>query len=226
VREKTNKRGTEMTIKKEKYKINEDCRNFKTMSGKEQKDFINDVYENVKRYTMSVFMKVGRPVKTTLEQDVFDSIVQDVTFSLIDTLRKDEFDPQKAKFSTVLGTYVKNRVFREKYLESMPKRQGTTVPLEKQNADGTTMDYLPSQDNVEEIVLDNCEAEAKIKLVRNAISRLTPREQVVIEMRMQEKTLEEIGSNINVTRERVRQILLVIFRKLKVYIDIKDLNVS
>lgn len=202
--------------KKEMEQMNELAKqNYNQMNIFEQNKFINLIYSNVRRYMYSVFNKIGRGLSNTLQQDKFDGMVQEIVYSLVEILEQGKFDPQKAKFSTVLGTYTKNKVYKEGYLESMAKRKGTLVPLLKENKDGTVTEFLCSDENVEEIVVENLEREETISMVRSVIAQLKPREQKIIQMRMEEKTLEEIGQEIGVTRERVRQILLHIFRFLK-----------
>jgi RNA polymerase sigma factor (sigma-70 family) len=214
-----------LTIQNEKFeKMN--ClatKDFNTFSEMEQRDFINEIYTNVRKYTHHCFNKLGRPLTTTLQKDVFDNIVQEVTFSLVDTIRKQKFDSNVAKFSTILATFTQNRIFKEHKSQQMSKRKGTQIPLEINNKDGTTVEYLTSDDNVEDEVLDNVEQNETANTVRNAIEKLKPREQVVIKMRMHDKTLEEIGQEIGVSRERVRQILIQIFDKMKKIIE-KDNN--
>jgi RNA polymerase sigma factor (sigma-70 family) len=187
----------------------------------EQERLIKLLYSNIARYMYTVFTKVGRPLKNTLEQDKFDYMVQDVVLSLLDVLKKNNYDSSKAKFSTLLATHVKNKVFKEGYLESMAKRRGVLVPLTITTDDGTEIDYLPSDANVEDTAIESLEQKERVRLVQDAISKLKPRDQLVITMRMQEKTLEEIGGTIGVTRERVRQILLKVFEELEKNIDVK-----
>jgi RNA polymerase sigma factor (sigma-70 family) len=202
--------------KKEIEKMNDLAKqNYNQMNVFEQNKFINLIYSNVRRYMYFVFNKIGRGLNNTLQQDKFDGMVQEIVYSLVEILKQGKFNPQKAKFSTVLGTYTQNKVYKEGYLESMIKRKGTLVPLLKENKDGTVTEFLSSDENVEEIIIDSLEREGRILMVRNAISKLKPREQKIIEMRMEEKTLEEIGQEVGVTRERVRQILLHIFSFLK-----------
>lgn len=207
----------------EMSKMNADAEMFNGMSVMEQQDFIKDVYVNVRRYTHSTFIKLGRQLQNTLQRDVMEGVVQDVTFSLVTTLKEGKFEQDKAKFSTVLATYVKNRIYREGYLERMPKRRGIVVPLVIENEDGTEMEWLQSDDNVEESVLENIEKSEKKKMVDEMLSVLKPREQLVVRMRMEDKTLEEIGQTIGVTRERVRQILEKTFSYLR---ENNKLNVS
>jgi hypothetical protein len=190
-------------------------KDYNQMNVFEQNKFINLMYSNVSRYMYSVFNKLGRGLSNTLQQDKFDEMVQEIVYSLVEILEQGKFEPQKAKFSTMLGTYTKNKVFKEGYLESMAKRKGVLVPLLKENKDGTVTEFLSSEDNVEELVVEKLEQKEKIMMVRNVIAQMKPREQKIIQMRMEEKTLEEIGKEIGVTRERVRQILLHIFRFLK-----------
>lgn len=202
--------------KKEMEQMNELAKqNYNQMSLSQKNEFINLMYSNVRRYMYSVFNKIGRTLNNTLQQDKFDGMVQEIVYSLTEILKQGKFNPQQAKFSTMLGTYTKNKVFKEGYLESMSKRRGILVPLLKENQDGTVTEFLSSDENVEDLVVEKLEQQEKIMMVRNVIAQLKPREQKIIHMRMQEKTLEEIGQEIGITRERVRQILLVIFSFLK-----------
>jgi RNA polymerase sigma factor (sigma-70 family) len=193
---------------------------FNSMNEFDKVKLIKLIYSNVTRYTYSVFSKVGRPLTNTLQKDKFDGMVQEVVFGLVDILQKNKYESSKAKFSTVLATHVNNKVFKEGYLESMAKRKGILVPLTIQTDDGGEIDYLSSDENVEDSVVDYLEQQEKIKIVQDAISKLAPRDQIIINMRMQEKSLEEIGKKIGVTRERVRQILIKIFNQLEKNIDV------
>ncbi len=190
-------------------------RNYNELSKREQEHFIKLIEINVTRFTYHVFSKIGRQLSNTLQKDKFDYMVQDVVMSLLNTLQNEAFDSGKAKFSTVLGTYVQNKVFKEGYLERMAKRKGVLVPLLIENEDGTTTEYLTADENVEEQVLETMDRDNKIDLVRSAISEFPKREQKIIYMRMQEKTLEEIGQEIGLTRERVRQIIAKMHSQLK-----------
>ena len=56
--------------------------------------------------------------------------------------------------------------------------------------------------------------------LRNVLHTLTPREEQVIRMKFglddgKEQTLKEVGMHFNVTRERIRQIIMKALRKLR-----------
>lgn len=213
-KEKPQRRDS-MSVSAEMSKMNEMAEKFNEMSAFEQQEFIGDVYVNVRRYTHHVFNKLGRPIRNSLQQDVLETIVQEVTLSLITTLKNSKFEVEKAKFSTILATYAKNRIYRQGYSERMAKRTGVLIPLTIQNEDGSEIEWLASDDNVEETVMESVEKLEKKQMVDNMISQFKPREQLIIRMRMQEKTLEEIGQAVGVTRERVRQILDNMFRQIR-----------
>lgn len=79
--------------------------------------------------------------------------------------------------------------------------------------------YLPDFSGIEQSEI-RC-------LVSKALSKLCPRERDVIRMRFEEDlTLEECAKRLDVTRERVRQIELKAFRKLRMNPAAKDMLIS
>ena len=72
--------------------------------------------------------------------------------------------------------------------------------------------------NIEEKLANKQEVEYKKEVLRNCLKQLNEREQLVIRNRLmvsEPKTLSEIGEQLNVSRERVRQIEEVALKKLK-----------
>ncbi len=70
----------------------------------------------------------------------------------------------------------------------------------------------------EDVVLEKNENEIKSDLFNQAYKRLSPREQYVLSSRRlldAPKTLEELSSELNLSRERVRQIEVASFEKIK-----------
>ena len=83
--------------------------------------------------------------------------------------------------------------------------------------DGTLGEFIadPNAINPMDIMMDN----SLHVLIKEALSLLTPREERIIRMRFGldgkgESTLEEVGAEFNVTRERIRQIEAKALRKL------------
>ena len=93
------------------------------------------------------------------------------------------------------------------------------APLNKEEEDSTLIDFVtnPSEQSVEDVALDN---ELSVTL-REVLSRvLTERELNVIIRRFglddnTPRTLEQVGKEFNVTRERIRQIEAKALRKLR-----------
>ena len=93
------------------------------------------------------------------------------------------------------------------------------APLNKEEEDSTLIDFVtnPSEQSVEDVALDN---ELNTTL-REVLSRvLTERELNVITLRFglednTPRTLEQVGKEFNVTRERIRQIEAKALRKLR-----------
>jgi RNA polymerase primary sigma factor len=70
---------------------------------------------------------------------------------------------------------------------------------------------------------EHLEGKANIKLIRDVIKTLEPREQAILRARFgldgDEKTLEEVGEDFGVTRERIRQIQEIALGKLRKKIE-------
>ncbi len=81
------------------------------------------------------------------------------------------------------------------------------------------LDFLVDKSqNIEEKLANKQEVEYKKEVLRNCLKQLNEREQLVIKNRLmvsEPKTLNEIGEQLNVSRERVRQIEEVALKKLK-----------
>lgn len=81
------------------------------------------------------------------------------------------------------------------------------------------LDFLVDKSqNIEEKLANKQEVEYKKEVLRNCLKQLNEREQLVIRNRLmasEPKTLSEIGEQLNVSRERVRQIEEVALKKLK-----------
>ena len=81
-----------------------------------------------------------------------------------------------------------------------------------EDPDGKFLKYLPTTVCDLDQQLDD---HVKRECLRIAISELTERQQTVINMRLDEKTLEEVGQFLGCTRERVRQIQNQVIETLK-----------
>ena len=73
---------------------------------------------------------------------------------------------------------------------------------------------------LDESIIENIEGRDRSSVVREILDKLTPRERMVLIDRYglddgEEKTLEQVGQKLGVTRERVRQIEAKAFRKLR-----------
>ncbi|MBR2033675.1 MAG: RNA polymerase factor sigma-32 [Alphaproteobacteria bacterium] len=81
------------------------------------------------------------------------------------------------------------------------------------------IDFLVDKNqNIEASLANKQEAAYKAKILQNCLSQLKEREQYIIKNRMlvdNPKTLEELGEELNVSRERIRQIEKSAFDKLK-----------
>lgn len=92
--------------------------------------------------------------------------------------------------------------------------------------DTEIMDFIPAEGNVEDEVMDSLLADE----IRDLLKTLTEKEHKIISLRFglegnERKTLEEIGSMYDVTRERIRQIEAKTIKKLSRPSIIKRLEV-
>ncbi len=108
----------------------------------------------------------------------------------------------------------------EKVAETM-KMSGRHVSMDApfvEGEDNSLIDVMPNEDspNADRELIN----ESLTKEIDRALATLTPREAEILRkffgLGMQEKTLEEIGEDFHLTRERVRQIKEKAIRKLKV----------
>lgn len=88
-----------------------------------------------------------------------------------------------------------------------------------EEADSTLKDFVPDKLNIENDVIDEIQYDKLIEVMKII---LTPREEIVLNKRFgletgTAKTLEELGIELNVTRERVRQIEAKALIKLRKY---------
>ncbi|NJP07457.1 MAG: RNA polymerase sigma factor RpoD [Chloroflexaceae bacterium] len=87
-----------------------------------------------------------------------------------------------------------------------------------EEADSTLADFIPDPHALD---ADDAAASGMLRSqIKNALDQLTERERKVLELRYgltdgQPRTLEEVGREFNVTRERVRQIEVKALRKLR-----------
>jgi len=92
------------------------------------------------------------------------------------------------------------------------------------DGDATYMDMLVADDNQEEALIELDEQQVRQEKIRKALSRLTSRERQVVEGRFfsgTEKTLQEVGDSLGITRERVRQLENNAKKKLKKYLEVE-----
>lgn len=89
--------------------------------------------------------------------------------------------------------------------------------------DFTIEDVLQAQDMDPETRLG---VEEDIHCLMEAMDDLTPRERLIVRRRFSEdKTLEQVAVELDLTRERIRQIEQVIFDKMRRYLDREDLSI-
>lgn len=89
----------------------------------------------------------------------------------------------------------------------------------------TLLDFYSDEINVEQVAIDNTISDN----VSEILNILTPRERAIIELRFGisngiPKTLEQVGKEFNITRERIRQIEAKTLRKLKTISKTKKLD--
>jgi len=96
-----------------------------------------------------------------------------------------------------------------KYAPKMIFVEGVTYDNDGEEKD-SLLDKCADQNEVDEVL------EEKRQLLREFSSKLSSRERKVYEARfIEEKTLQDTGNELGITRERVRQIEVKIIRKLK-----------
>ena len=83
----------------------------------------------------------------------------------------------------------------------------------------SNIDY-PEQGRFNEDIVGDVEGQDRSKVIREILNKLTDRERTVLIDRYGldddvEKTLEQVGQKLGITRERVRQIEAKAFRKLR-----------
>ncbi len=105
---------------------------------------------------------------------------------------------------------------------------GRDFSLEYTNydSDQQLLDIIPdTRENYVEKIEEEDEKIHNAKLIKEALSKLTEKERYVIEKRILDenpKTLQEIGDDLGITRERVRQIEEKALKKLKLLLSEKQ----
>lgn len=131
------------------------------------------------------------------------------------TLQWDEADVSEA-MDISLKRYYQLRHYSELYL----KHASLNTPVGEDGEGGDTelMEMLPSTEQIlpEDVMIKNALREN----LGEVLETLTPREKKVIRLRFgldndQEQTLEEIGADFGLTRERIRQIEAKALKKLR-----------
>lgn len=184
----------------------------------------------------------GKYIRTFPEQE--DDIEQRARLAMWETMCK--LDPERGSFSTAFYVYAKKHInhhHEEQYIVRLPRwvfsggnlerirNQSSFVtsirsvdeviyPSDKVGEEITLLDTLVSPDPTpEEVSFKQAEFDKLMKYVK----RLKPREEQVIKKYFgldgtgRQKTLQEVGDEYNVTRERIRQVLERAIRKLKYY---------
>lgn len=149
--------------------------------------------------------------KNNLDREVYEGELLEKYTKIIRS-----FDPTKAKISTYvftcLGTQT-NRI-KEHFQRKDRYKELNNVSLDEEltNKDGddgdcTLYDFIDSEVYVEDY--DNQ------KILNDFINELPEREQKILKMSLKGYTLQEIGNEVGLSRERIRQILCTkIKRKL------------
>ena len=113
-------------------------------------------------------------------------------------------------------------VVEEDDVKEMNMRLGGDTSLNLSVADedeSEKIDFLVDKtQNIEASLANKQEAVYKAKILQSCLSQLKEREQYIIKNRMlvdNPKTLEELGEELNVSRERIRQIEKSAFDRLK-----------
>lgn len=113
-------------------------------------------------------------------------------------------------------------VVEEDDVKEMNMRLGGDSSLNVSVADedeSEKIDFIVDKtQNIEASLANKQETAYKAKVLQNCLSKLSEREQYIIKNRMlidSPKTLEELGKELNVSRERIRQIEKSAFDKLK-----------
>jgi len=86
------------------------------------------------------------------------------------------------------------------------------------DSENNLVDFIEDRDAIQP--LDNATNQSLKEQIRKALSTLKPREQIILKLRYglddgRARTLEEVGSEFSVTRERIRQIEAKAIRKLR-----------
>lgn len=110
----------------------------------------------------------------------------------------------------------------DKILELLEKDKSVIsldTPI-KEDEDSSLVEFIPSDSNFADIVLREIEQRNLREKIEEVLMDLNEQEQKVLRMRFglddnKPKTLEEIGKNFGVTRERIRQIESKAIRKLR-----------
>lgn len=157
--------------------------------------------------------------KDLMDRDMsFEDLVQLGYIGLLDAYRSYE-EGKGANFMTYAYTCIPNRIVRDGF---RPRRVKTMMALDSgvsldapvktdKGEDTSYGDLLAGEDdyNIESTVYEDI----RVKL----FNKLSSREKQILTMyNLEEKTLDEIGQKIGLTRERVRQIISDITNRLKV----------
>ena len=109
-------------------------------------------------------------------------------------------------------------IYCRKISNNVSKLMSLDSPVGEEN-DSTLKDFVPDKLNIENDVIDEMQYDKLMQIMKII---LTPREEIILNKRFgletgTVKTLEELGVELNVTRERVRQIEAKALKKLKNY---------
>jgi len=130
--------------------------------------------------------------------------------------------PTEEEISKALGYSVDKIIkFRRADMELISLEMPVGVD---EDPDTELLDFISDEEDIEEKIIAKLENDALLQIIQ---ARLTEREAKVIMLRYglidgKPRTLEEIGSRFNVTRERIRQIEAKALRKLKSYMIYKE----
>lgn len=127
--------------------------------------------------------------RKNIKEFEFDDLIQEVFLAVVECFQK--FDPHKSRFTTFVAKAIHWR----------------TLKLMRKYKDGRSVNF---SEPVIKCYFDHEEFEFV-----DALENLTERDRKVIIMRYHGYTLKEIGKQLNLTRERVRQLEKRAIEKIK-----------
>jgi RNA polymerase primary sigma factor len=156
----------------------------------------------------------------------FDELIQEANAALLHAA--EVFDPDRGRWTTCAHWWIFQAIMKAKksdrlirvpahhfdarYQESQTEDRALQIamaPVASMNWEyGESETFAEAADPRNEFdeISDEEELTKHLKRLRRAMGRLNGRQRFVLEARLQRRTLREIGSELNVCKERVRQI--------------------